>query len=400
MIKELLSGASMKVRVKFNRELAQLKPSSQASVQPTPATPESIEKPGPSAPHTPCDRDLTGYRLPEIPPALLQALQRKDQDAFRPNKLLRSMLIEVLFDSIVTLRIWFPSRTGYRNVCNELKKEYAWLPGTVDDWKNSLIGKFKRERFPLVNKSSVAEMKQKFGRPGVSGRKRTLQPLSDNELHKRQRPQYVGEDDSDVGQLAEDAVTIRKHTDWLKREAGRQQLDKDGINHRLKKIKTQRREFLKVNSITDGLQEYPILRHRPWLVGEPFLQYGINSIGVLDQILAVLEKLENKIRYKCKLFDEYRQEKDNELQTTIDDAEKKDIMLLYVYRLLPSVFGEKEEYTVVASEKDIQSPAPVIVGTMQKGFNIIAEGERSYAASARGSDWLWRHGLQPFGCFV
>ncbi|XP_066970182.1 uncharacterized protein [Macrobrachium rosenbergii] len=229
---------------------------------------------------------------------------------------------------------------------------------------------------------------------------RTLQPLSDNELHKRQRPQYVGEDDSDVGQLAEDAVTIRKHTDWLKREAGRQQLDKDGINHRLKKIKTQRREFLKVNSITDGLQEYPILRHRPWLVGEPFLQYGINSIGVLDQILAVLEKLENKIRYKCKLFDEYRQEKDNELQTTIDEAEKKDIMLLYAYRLLPSVFGEKEEYIVVASEKDIQSPAPVIVGTMQKGFNIMAEGERSYAASARDSDWLWRHGLQPFGCFV
>ncbi|XP_066988210.1 uncharacterized protein [Macrobrachium rosenbergii] len=178
-------------------------------------------------------------------------------------------------------------------------------------------------------------MKQKFGRPGVSGRKRTLQPLSDNELHKRQRPLYVGEDDSDVGQLAEDAVTIRKHTDWLKREAGRQQLDKDGINHRLKKIKTQRREFLKVNSITDGLQEYPILRHRPWLVGEPFLQYGINSIGVLDQILAVLEKLENKTRYKCKLFDEYRQEKDSELQTTIDEAEKKGAVGVLVVTLKP-----------------------------------------------------------------
>ncbi|XP_066958957.1 uncharacterized protein [Macrobrachium rosenbergii] len=88
-------------------------------------------------------------------------------------------------------------------------------------------------------------MKQKFGRPGVSGRKRTLQPLSDNELHKRHRPQYVGEDDSDVGQLADDAVTIRKHTDWLKREAGRQQLDKDGINHRLKKIKPSGGNFLK-----------------------------------------------------------------------------------------------------------------------------------------------------------
>ena len=61
------------------------------------------------------------------------------------------------------------------------------------------------------------------------------------------------------------------------------------------------------------------------LVGEPFLQYGIKIIGVLDEILAVLEKLETKVRYKCKLFDVYRQEKDNEPEITIDEAEKKEV---------------------------------------------------------------------------
>jgi hypothetical protein len=46
--------------------------------------------------------------------------------------------------------------------------------------------KFKKFRQPLVSSDKVAEIRAKFGRPGVSGRKRKVQQSTDNtELKKR-----------------------------------------------------------------------------------------------------------------------------------------------------------------------------------------------------------------------
>ena len=45
-----------------------------------------------------------------------------------------------------------------------------------NSWKNSLKAKRKLERPSLTSDATIQEMREKFGRPGISGRKRKAAP--------------------------------------------------------------------------------------------------------------------------------------------------------------------------------------------------------------------------------
>lgn len=49
--------------------------------------------------------DLMGYKLPTMPPCLQLQLAQKDKKKFLPAKLARAQLVEVIFNSVVSLSV-------------------------------------------------------------------------------------------------------------------------------------------------------------------------------------------------------------------------------------------------------------------------------------------------------
>ncbi|XP_042617305.1 sterile alpha motif domain-containing protein 3-like [Cyprinus carpio] len=139
---------TMKQQVIFLKELERLKRSSsmeQKCCEPWPAV----------------------FSLPDFPPELNESLQRKDPSFKKKEKShLRSLLIQVLFDSI-TKYTWYPSHKIYTDVLGSLIKRFPFLKDTSPSGHDTLLhclrNKFKKERIPLVHSSAVQEMKKKFG---------------------------------------------------------------------------------------------------------------------------------------------------------------------------------------------------------------------------------------------
>jgi len=59
-----------------------------------------------------------------------------------------------------------------------------------NSWKSSLKAKMKRQRCPLVSDTMVLAMKQKYGRPDVSGRKRKAASSTEQHTVNEKMPRF------------------------------------------------------------------------------------------------------------------------------------------------------------------------------------------------------------------
>ncbi|XP_042573815.1 uncharacterized protein LOC122134495 [Cyprinus carpio] len=155
----------MKQQVIFLKELERLKRSSSMEQETGVETSSEIQMH-----HTQqkcCEPWPAVFSLPDFPPELNESLQRKDPSFKKKEKShLRSLLIQVLFDSI-TKYTWYPSHKIYTDVLGSLIKRFPFLKDTSPSGHDTLLhclrNKFKKERIPLVHSSAVQEMKKKFG---------------------------------------------------------------------------------------------------------------------------------------------------------------------------------------------------------------------------------------------
>ncbi|XP_065640725.1 uncharacterized protein LOC105843605 isoform X4 [Hydra vulgaris] len=202
------------------------------------------------------------YQLPLFPDNVVAKLQCQDKASFGLGSKSKALLIDALFDDLKRRDILYPTRRIYSAVSSAIILKYPFLAdydGSSNAIRVALRRKFKKYRQPLCSENSIAVTREKFGRPGVLGRKRKVDQVEINHPDNSTLSKTARVKLANVVQ-GEDDISIKKHQDALKKEIKKQTSSFDIIKDKMKRTCEYRQLFCHAHTTAEVLEEFPCLR--------------------------------------------------------------------------------------------------------------------------------------------
>lgn len=315
------------------------------------------------------------YKLPNFPETLRLALASQDASAFKLRTYYRNLLISSIYDDLTrTYNLWYPNARQYKTVASALVKAYPFLESSTDGgegaWIDGIKGKFKRGRRTVT---SYIDAPQALGDEelGENRQKRSRHEFevdSDDGHFESGEMQITNVHGKDIDQtsettdeLDEDEVTrlricIRAMQQTL---AATNDPDISLISDYFKETFEVRRNFVKTHNTNEILLEYPALRLHSCLLADYHMQTNIPIQTVLIHKIRSISKpiirLAKETHCAPELLHTYHTILSQRPQLEQIVADTFAILIVATY------FGENQ-YLLISSEKDIQSPWPTIRG--------------------------------------
>ncbi|CAF4094521.1 unnamed protein product [Rotaria magnacalcarata] len=193
------------------------------------------------------------YIISDLPPKIQQFIDKGEINHFRGHSNVRRLLLDSVFTDVTTkYSLLYPGTHEYRsigiaileklNINNDIE--------ALNDWIESLKGKFKRERRPLQQTSDeVLKMKLKFGNS-------TGRPVkqSDNVVAARREVHTEFWNKIDANDNPQE---FDEHIQFMKNELAKENFDCHNIKVSWKKTLLERRLYVQNHTTQEVLQEYP-----------------------------------------------------------------------------------------------------------------------------------------------
>ncbi|CAF3428106.1 unnamed protein product [Rotaria sp. Silwood2] len=177
------------------------------------------------------------YIISDLPPKIQQFIDKGEIDHFRGHTNARRLLLDAVFTDVTTkYSLLYPGIHEYRSMGIAILEKLNIMNDTaaLNDWTESLKGKFKRERRPLQQISNeVLKMKLKFGNSAGRPVKQ-----SDNVVAARREVHAEFWNKIDVN---DDLQEFDEHIQFMKNELAKENFDFHNVEVSWKKTLVERR---------------------------------------------------------------------------------------------------------------------------------------------------------------
>ncbi|XP_065640728.1 uncharacterized protein LOC105843605 isoform X6 [Hydra vulgaris] len=315
------------------------------------------------------------YQLPLFPDNVVAKLQCQDKASFGLGSKSKALLIDALFDDLKRRDILYPTRRIYSAVSSAIILKYPFLAdydGSSNAIRVALRRKFKKYRQPLCSENSIAVTREKFGRPGVLGRKRKVDQVEINHPDNSTLSKTARVKLANVVQ-GEDDISIKKHQDALKKEIKKQTSSFDIIKDKMKRTCEYRQLFCHAHTTAEVLEEFPCLRLNIFFTADVLLLYGVDVTNLKMKFLTLYDGVIKEAAKRCKKYCEYSRMINKYLEETLDNDKQQDWKVMFVTLLLPSLFGEKEELFFPLPKQQV--PLSPVILSQDDEWNISVDKE-------------------------
>ncbi|XP_065653722.1 uncharacterized protein LOC136080684 isoform X2 [Hydra vulgaris] len=315
------------------------------------------------------------YQLPLFPGNIIAKLQCQDKASFGLGSKSKALLIDALFDDLKRRDILYPTRRIYSAVSSAVILKYPFLAdydGSSNTIRVALRRKFKKYTQPLCSENSIAVIREKFGRPGVSGTKRKVDQVEIDQPDNSTLSKTARVKLANVIQ-GEDHISIKKHQDALKKEIKKQTPNFDLIQDKMKRTCGYRQLFCHAHATAEVLEEFPCLRLNIFFTADVILLYGVDVTKLEMKLLSLYNAVIKEAARRCKKYCEYSTMINKHLEETLDNGKRQDWKVMLVTLLLPSLFGEKEELFFPLPKQEI--PLSPVILPQDDEWNISVDKE-------------------------
>ncbi|CAF0787632.1 unnamed protein product [Didymodactylos carnosus] len=333
------------------------------------------------------------YQLPAFPDTLRLALLSQDPSAFKLRTYYRNLLISSLYDDLTrTYNLWYPNARQYKTVASALVKAYPFLEQSTDGgesaWVDGIKGKFKRGRRTVTSYTDVVQpsengMDNSNGHLGGGsidqfddndenkphGQKRSrheleLDTYSDNEdyesgeMMENQKDQEQNSENNDELD-DEESNRLRGFIHAMQEAMASSEPDLSLITDYFKETFHSRRSFVKTHNTTEILSEYPALTLQTCLLTDFHMQTNIPIQTVFIHKLRSISKSILRLAKETSCAPEILQS----YHAIVTQRPQLDQILADTFALLiVSRYFDEDRFLLTSSEKDTNSPWPIIRG--------------------------------------
>ncbi|UJR08573.1 hypothetical protein I4U23_012832 [Adineta vaga] len=331
------------------------------------------------------------YKLPQFTETLRLALASKDASAFKLRTYYRNLLISSIYDDLTrTYNLWYPNARQYKTVASALVKNYPFLESSTEGgegaWIDGIKGKFKRGRRTIT---SYVDAAQSMGAENGFDRMSGDDELGEEKLaqtsggHKRPRHEFEVDSDDEHYESGEmpmngngkDTDQTSENTDEIDEEelnrlrtcitamqetlATTDDPDISLISDYFKETFEMRRNFVKTHNTNEILAEYPALQLHSCLLADFHMQTNIPIQTVLIHKLRSISKPILRLAKETGCAPEIL----HSYHTIISQRPQLEQIVADTFAIIivACYFGEYQ-FLLISSDKDTQSPWPIIRG--------------------------------------